>query len=107
MESPSSFDLSDENILGTLWAQLLLQFSTDFFETFHMFSAWNQDVHVVLDNTLIIFFSLFLLCELSLFIPLHTKSGGVLCYTLQTLSVRPSIHLSVSASFLCCNFSTF
>ena len=26
MESPSSIDLSDENILGTLWAQLLLVF---------------------------------------------------------------------------------
>ena len=47
MDSPSSVDLSDENILGTLWAQLLLQFSTDFFETFQMFSAWNEDVHVV------------------------------------------------------------
>ena len=45
---PSSVDLSDENILGTLWAQLLLQFSTDCFETFQMFSAWNEDVHVVL-----------------------------------------------------------
>ena len=43
MESPSSVDLSDENILGTLWAQLLLQFSTDCFETFKMFSAWNED----------------------------------------------------------------
>ena len=25
------------------------------------------------------------------FIPHHTKSGGVLCYTLRTLSVRPSV----------------
>ena len=47
MESPSSVDLSDENILGILWAQLLLQFSTNCFETFQMFSAWNEDVHVV------------------------------------------------------------
>ena len=39
MESPSSVDLSDENILGTLWAQLLLQFSTNCFETFQIFSA--------------------------------------------------------------------
>ena len=37
------------------------------------------------------------------FIPRHTKSGGVLCYTLRTLSVRPS----VCASFQCSNFSTF
>ena len=31
-----------------LWAQLLLLFSTDCFETLQMFSAWNEDVHVVL-----------------------------------------------------------
>ena len=41
MKSPSSVDLSDENVLGTLWAQLLVQFPTDCFETFHIFSAWN------------------------------------------------------------------
>ena len=38
-----------------------------------------------------------------IFIPGHTKSGGVLCYTLRTLSVRPS----VSALFPCSNFITF
>ena len=27
----------------------------------------------------------------SSFMPCHTKSGGVLCYTLRTLSVRPSV----------------
>ena len=47
-----------------------------------------------------------------IFIPLHTKSGWVLCYTLLTLSVLPSvclssIPLSVSASFVCSNFCTF
>ena len=26
----------------------------------------------------------------SIFIPRYTKSGGVFCYTLRTLSVRPS-----------------
>ena len=50
------------------------------------------------------------------FIPHHTKSGGILCYTLRTLSVHPSVvHpsvcpsvcLSVSASFPCSNFSTY
>ena len=67
MQYPRSVDLSDENILGSLWAQLRLQFSTDCFETFQMFSAWNEEMHVVwiwfFDN----FFSLFLLCELRLF----------------------------------------
>ena len=40
-------NLSDVNILGTLWVQLLLQFSMECFETLQMFSAWNEDVHVV------------------------------------------------------------
>ena len=29
-----------------LWAQLLLQFYTDCFETVHVFSSWYEDVHV-------------------------------------------------------------
>ena len=47
MEFPSSVDLSDENILGTLWAQLLLQFFIDCHETFQKSLAWNEDVHVM------------------------------------------------------------
>ena len=34
-------------LVGALWAQFLLQFSTDCFETLQMFSAWNEDVHVL------------------------------------------------------------
>ena len=30
-----------------LWAQLLLQFCTNCFETLHVFSSWYEDVHVV------------------------------------------------------------
>ena len=67
MESPSSVYLSDENILVTLWVQLLLQFSTNCFETLLMFSAWNEDVLVLWYNPLIIFFSLFLLVNLFVF----------------------------------------
>ena len=53
---------------GILWAQLLLQFSTDCFETLQMLSAWNEDVHVVWVRYYFdYFFSFFLLCELSLF----------------------------------------
>ena len=29
-----------------LWAQLLLQFCTNCFETLHVFSSWYEDVHV-------------------------------------------------------------
>ena len=35
-------------VMGTLWAQLLLQFSINCFETLQMLSAWNEDMHVVL-----------------------------------------------------------
>ena len=34
--------------VGILWAQLLLQFSFSCFETFQLFSEWNEVVHVVL-----------------------------------------------------------
>ena len=34
--------------MGTLWGQLLLQFSTDCFETLQMLSAWNEDEHAIL-----------------------------------------------------------
>ena len=38
---PSTFTL------GVLWANLLLQFCTDHFETLQVFSSWYKDVHVV------------------------------------------------------------
>ena len=58
MESPSSFDLSDENILGTLWAQLLLQFSTDFWKFSDVFCMeWR--CACALDIILWLFFSRF------------------------------------------------
>ena len=34
--------------VGILWAQLLLQFSVNCFETLQMFSIWNEVVHAVL-----------------------------------------------------------
>ena len=34
--------------IDTLWEQLLLEFSTDHFETIHNCSTWSVDVHVVL-----------------------------------------------------------
>ena len=45
--------------MGTLWAQLLLQFSFSCFETLQMFSEWNEDIGSGVIwfgyNTLIIF----------------------------------------------------
>ena len=53
---------------------------------------------VVYWHALIFLYSEILLILL-IFIPRHTKSSGVLCYTLRTLSVRPSIsRLSVRAN---------
>ena len=34
--------------IDTLWAQLLLEFSTDHFETMHICFTWSEDVHLVL-----------------------------------------------------------
>ena len=53
--------------MGVLWAQLLLQFFTDLFETLQTFSSWCEDVHVVWIWLLEYFLSLFPLCELSHF----------------------------------------
>ena len=36
--------------VGTLWAQLLIQFYTDLYETLHMFLPWSGDVHMVWYN---------------------------------------------------------
>ena len=38
-----------ENVVtvGTLWAQLLIQFYTDLFETLYMFLPWSGDMHMV------------------------------------------------------------
>ena len=33
--------------VGTLWAQLLLQFYADSFETSLVFWPWSEDMHVV------------------------------------------------------------
>ena len=49
--------------MGTLCAQLFLQFYADSFETSHVFWSWSEDVHVVW----IYILSLFLQFELSLF----------------------------------------
>ena len=45
--------------IDTLWAQLLLEFSTDHFETMHTCSTWSVDVHVVLELSSLNFFFYF------------------------------------------------
>ena len=45
--------------IDILWAQLLLDFSTDHLENMHTCSTWSEDVHVVLGLSSIIFFQLF------------------------------------------------
>ena len=55
------------NIVGTLCAQLLLQFYADFFETLQMFLSWSEDMHVVWILSSDYFWSLFSQFELSHF----------------------------------------
>ena len=52
-----------------LWAQLLLQFCTNCFETLHVFPSWYEDVHVDWTELLDQFLSLFRHCQLSHFSP--------------------------------------
>ena len=58
----------------TLWAQLLLEFSTGHFETMHTCSTWSVDVHVVLGlsshyfilSAFTTFLTEFFLCSISI-----------------------------------------
>ena len=69
---PSTFTL------GVLWAQLLLQFCTDHFETLHVFSPWYEDVHALWDRIVRLFLSLFPHCKLSHFSPQYIDSRYLL-----------------------------
>ena len=53
--------------MGTLCAQLLLQFDADSFETSQVFWSWSEDVHVVWILSSDYILSLSLQFELSLF----------------------------------------
>ena len=53
--------------IDTLWAQLLLEFSTDHFETMHTCSTWSVDAHVLLGLFSFYFYQLFPLFQLSFF----------------------------------------
>ena len=53
--------------MGTLFAQLLIQFYADSFETSQVFWSWSEDVHVVLIYSSDYILSLFPQFELSLF----------------------------------------
>ena len=74
--------------IDTLWVQLILEFSTDHFETIHTCSTWSEDVHVVLGLSSRYFYQLFFY----FFIPRHTIVAGYYGFTLDVrVSVRPSI----------------
>ena len=45
--------------IDTMWAQLLLEFSTDHFETMHTCFTWSVDVHMVLELSSHYFLSTF------------------------------------------------
>ena len=54
--------------IDILWAQLLLDFSTDQLETMHTCSTWSEDVHVVLGLSCLYLFSTFLFYFIFLFL---------------------------------------
>ena len=76
--------------IDTLWAQLLLEFSTDHFETMHTCSTWSVDVHVVLGISFHFFLSTFFT-----FYSTPHNSGGVLWFNVGRPCVCPSVRRSV------------
>ena len=67
------FSRSDYVRIDTLWAQLLLQLSTDHFETMHTCSIWSEDVRVIFglfcnfSLSLFFFFNFFTFFDLAFF----------------------------------------
>ena len=45
--------------VGTFWAQLLLPFWTDPFETLQVFKSWSEDMHVSFTESLSFLFFFF------------------------------------------------
>ena len=75
------FYYQSEKIVGTLCAQLLLQFYIDSFETSQVFCTWSEDMHVVWIYSSDYFLSLFPQVELSHFSDIFTIKVivGTLC----------------------------
>ena len=72
-----------------LWAQLLLQFLTDPFETLQMFSSWSEDMHVLFTESLkFFFFSLFSHFNLDFFAWFWVCSGNFVSATPPTVLYR-------------------
>ena len=72
--------------MGSLWVQLLLQFSTKLFETFKVFLSWSQGVHVIWINPHVNVCQFFLPFPLSFFLGLITIRILNLCLQLLQFS---------------------
>ena len=66
------FYYQSERIVGTLCAQLLLQFYIDSFETSQVFCTWSEDMHVLWIYSSDYFLTLFPPVELSHFSDIFT-----------------------------------
>ena len=66
------FYYQSEKIVGTLCAQLLLQFYIDSFETSQVFCTWSEDMHVIWIYSSDYFLTLFPPVELSHFSDIFT-----------------------------------
>ena len=78
--------------VGTLWAQLLIQFYTDLYETLHMFLPWCGDVHMVWNNPWINF------CHFVIFWP------QILCKCIDSGYLVSTAPYTISCLSLC-NFA--
>ena len=79
-------------IEDTLWAQLLLEFSPDHFETMHTCSSWSVHVQVVLGLSSLYFLSTF-------YAPNFKEVGGAYCFWVVRPSVCPSFRPSICHTF--------
>ena len=83
------FYYQSEKIVGTLCAQLLLQFYIDSFETSQVFCTWSEDMHVVWIYSSDYFLTLFRQLNLAIFLTfLLSKwmdSGYLVCASPPTV----------------------
>ena len=82
-------------VVGTLWAQLLLQFWTDPFETLQVFLSWSEDMHVLFTESFsffffffFFFFTFFHIFNLDFFAWFWVCSGDIVSVTPPTVLYR-------------------
>ena len=66
------------SVVDTLWAQILLQFWADPFETLQVYWSWSEDMHVLFTESLIYFlFYFFHIFNIDFFAWFRVCSGNL------------------------------